>query len=196
MAEQHPHVPHEPSQTGLRWEERLVLSLIVLVVLSGMSWWVISHVWNFRSSGHSRVAVNRDSDSSKYVGDRSCRDCHPGESASHSRSGHSRTFRPAAQTEAARQLDNVSTEDPELPGVTWRYALRDGRFTTERREGGKVETMLIEYAFGSGRHAVTFTTLTGRDPRHPTMLEHRLTVFASRPSWSHSRAVAQGTFER
>lgn len=38
--------------------------------------------------------------------------------------------------------------------------------------------MLIEYAFGSGHHAVTFASLTDRTPTHPVMLEHRLTAFA------------------
>ena len=88
----------------------------------------------------------------------------------------------------------MTRSSPASPGTT---LSRDGRFTTERRKDAQVERFVIEYAIGSGRHAMTFATLTDRDPTHPTMLEHRLTVFAaSRPSWSHSRALAQGAFER
>ncbi len=37
---------------------------------------------------------------------------------------------------------------------------------------------MIEYAFGSGRHATTFLSLLDRDPSRPTGREHRLTEFA------------------
>jgi Cytochrome c554 and c-prime len=77
----------------------------------------------------------------------------------------------------ARGLDAVSAADPELPDVTWKYALRDGKLTTERIDSAQVERFVIEYVFGSGRHAATFLTLTGRDPSHPASLEHRLTAF-------------------
>ena len=155
-----------------------LLWLIALIALTGMTWWTLSGVRNSRRSDPSEAVVSRDSRYSQYVGDRSCRECHPGEFASHSRSGHSRTLRPAAKTKVAHQLDNVSTDDPEQPGVTWHFALLEGRFTTERRKDAEVDRFVIEYAFGSGRHAVTFVTLTGRDPAHPALLEHRLTAFA------------------
>src|SRR4051794_27396777 len=42
---------------------------------------------------------------SAYIGERSCRECHPGETAAHSRSGHSQTLRRAGITSEARKLD-------------------------------------------------------------------------------------------
>ena len=40
------------------------------------------------------------------------------------------------------------------------------------------ERFVIDYAFGSGRHAITLVSLLDRDPRHPIIREHRLTFFA------------------
>ncbi len=143
-------------------------AVVVLVLLMGL---VVVLFWAFSPP-------SRGTPTAFYVGAIACRECHPGEFASHSRSGHARTLRPAAKTEVARRLGNVATDDPELPGVTWHFALSDGRFTTERRADAEVEKFVVEYAFGSGRHAVTFVTLTDRNPARPALLEHRLTVFA------------------
>ena len=74
----------------------------------------------------------------------------------------------------------MTLADPERPGATWSYHLREGRLWTERREAGEVERFLIDYAFGSGRHATTFITMTDRTPDRPTMVEHRLTIYAHR----------------
>jgi hypothetical protein len=87
-------------------------------------------------------------------------------------------LRAAAKTSLARRLSGATFADPETPGASWTYNLAAGRFSIERREAGKAEPFQIDYAFGSGRHATTFVTLTDRTPDRPTMLEHRLTVFA------------------
>ena len=87
-------------------------------------------------------------------------------------------LRPAAAIAWTRELDGLTTEDPERPGVVWKYVRQDGKLWTERTENGTVERFLIEYAFGSGRHATTFVTMLDRDPRRPVCREHRLTLFA------------------
>ena len=178
MAEQHPELPHQPLMSKLRWEERALLWLIALGAVSALTWWTLSRARTSWDSQRTHEVASRDSVPAQYVGDRSCRECHPGESAAHSRSGHSQTLRLAAKTDVAHQLDNLSTDDPELPGVTWHYALREGQFTVERRQANEVEKLVIEYAFGSGHHATTFVTLTDRSPSRPAILEHRLTAFA------------------
>src|SRR5262249_14544718 len=104
------------------------------------------------------------------------------------------TLRPAAATRLAGRLDGVTLADPERPGATWSYHLREGRLWTERREAGEVERFLIDYAFGSGRHATTFITMTDRTPDRPTMVEHRLTIYAHReaPDIPPGRGRARG----
>jgi hypothetical protein len=114
-------------------------------------------------------------ESDPYISPRACAECHPGEAASHSRSGHASTLRPASRAAVARRLDGKSIEDPESPGMRWSYRLRDGQLHLDRTERGQVEDCILEYAFGSGQHATTFLSVV--DPRVPAVLEHRLTYF-------------------
>lgn len=158
--------------------EVVVAGTLILAVLAGAAWWMTSR----RASGPA----------SPYVGDRSCRECHPGESSLHARSGHAHTLRPAAETDAARKLDGTTVADPERPGVSWSFSLGADGFTMTRREADDVRRMAVEYAFGSGRHAVTFGTLVDRDPAHLRLLEHRLTAFAhaERPGLTPGHSLA------
>src|SRR6478736_489281 len=93
----------------------------------------------------SRSALVREARTG-FAGSRACAGCHPGEFASHSRSGHSRTLRPAGRTAAARRLGGKTFADPERPGSTWSYELHDGRLSAERRESGKTEHFDFDYA--------------------------------------------------
>ena len=125
-----------------------------------------------------------------FIGAEACRECHPGESAHHSKSGHSRTLRPASSRRLARELDGVSAADPERPGVSWSYHLRDGRFEVERIEGEDRRVLPIDYAFGSGHHATTFLSMIDRDPTEPRALEHRLTYYTKTNSFGLTPAQA------
>ncbi|MFO0910405.1 MAG: multiheme c-type cytochrome [Isosphaeraceae bacterium] len=97
--------------------------------------------------------------SAGLVGSASCRECHPGESALHSRSGHARTLRPAASTAVARWLDGRKVEDPERPGATWTYAIAHGTLEAEHAEKGRYHCIPLDLAVGSGTNGMTFVTL-------------------------------------
>jgi hypothetical protein len=90
------------------------------------------------------------------------------------------TLTPVAKSAIARQLDGTRVADPEQSGVSWSYAFREGSLVAERQEEADVRRAILEYAFGSGRHATTFVSLTNRTPQGPAILEHRLTVFAGK----------------
>ncbi|GAC1468703.1 MAG: multiheme c-type cytochrome [Isosphaeraceae bacterium] len=170
-----------------------------LLLLVGVALAVVAILWGVGSRDRqSRVVERSDSGRpprSAYVGSKRCAECHPGEYASHSRSGHARTLRPAARIPLARRLSGATFADPERPGASWSYSLKDGQFQTELREEGEVERFVIDYAFGSGRHATTFVTLTDRAPEHPTMIEHRLSVYAHRelPDITPGQGQARGS---
>ena len=153
----------------------------ILLFAGGLSL-ILAIAWVIRSqSSRTNVAGRSDSvraSRADYLGSRACSDCHPSEFAAHSRSGHAHTLRLAARTQVARRLDGATFPDPERPGTTWTYTLRDGQLTTERREAEEVERLVIEYAFGSGHHATTFVSLTDRASGRPMLIEHRLTAFA------------------
>lgn len=163
---------HRPVGSGVY----VLVAILVVGAAIGLLRWGFGIGRGGVGSSQSRSSV--DPSYALYVGDRACSECHPGEAAHHSRSGHSRTLRRAGQIALTREMDGLTTEDPERPGVIWKYVRKDGQLWTERTEKGNVDRLLIEYAFGSGHHATTFVTLLDRDPRRPVCREHRLTLFA------------------
>ncbi len=161
--------------------EAFLIGAGCLIAIATVVWWARARVSDpletYRVSPASKP-IGGGGRPTGFVGDRACAECHAGEVALHRRSGHSKTLHDAGETDAARWLDGRTVKDPELPEVTWSYALRDGRLNVERAEGGVIEKFLIDYAFGSGAHASTFVSMTGRDPQGPVGHEHRLTCYA------------------
>ena len=111
-----------------------------------------------------------------YIGSRACAECHPAESALHSRSGHASTLRAASRLSLVRRLDGTTVPDPEDAEVLWNYQVRDGQLHVARTAAGRTEKWLVDYAFGSGHHATTFVSVLG--PSISKIFEHRLTYFA------------------
>jgi hypothetical protein len=110
-----------------------------------------------------------------YIGSKVCAECHPGEAALQSRSGHSMTLRPAGRLALSRRLDGRVVADPEWPDVHWSYHFRDTQLEIERDAPSEVRKWVADYAIGSGHHAVTFLSVLDRAA--PAVLEHRLTYF-------------------
>ena len=158
--------------------EAAVIGVLTLVLIAGLYWWVgrgaprpdepaVRPLGSEASGGRL----------SEFMGDRACAECHPGESASHQRSGHAHTLRKPDEVRMTRRIEGRTVRDPEFPDTTWSFDRRDGKFSAERRAGDDVERFIVDFVFGSGEHAATFLTLTDRDPRHPSGLEHRLTYY-------------------
>ncbi len=114
---------------------------------------------------------------SSYAGDASCAGCHPAIHQQCLGSGHSKTLRPAAEHPVASWLVGRSASDPARPESTWTYRLQNGRLIAERSEGDQHESDPLDFAFGSGNHAVTFLSMTETDPDRATAIEHRLSFF-------------------
>jgi hypothetical protein len=170
-----PDLPSDRLQGSRMVREASAIVGAGLALVVAAAWW-LSGTHPAERPRFSVASGSVPSSLGDYVGTESCAGCHPGESALHSRSGHSRTLRPAAGTPLARRLAGRMVADPESPSVSWSYESRDGEFLVRREEGGAVEPFVLDYAFGSGRHATTFLTLI--DPSVPAVLEHRLTYFA------------------
>jgi hypothetical protein len=116
------------------------------------------------------------------VGDRACRECHPGECALHSRSGHSKTLRIGAAHNPVGRLAGAKFNDPEQKGVVWSYSVQGDKLAVERIENGKSDKFPIDFAFGSGHSGVTFVSLhmpTGRLGEYVD-IEHRVSYYANR----------------
>jgi len=164
---------------------RVVLASCVAVVALALTWLVDSAKQSRPVPGAYRagrlLTVDRPFPAGgrypgdPYVGPKVCAECHPGEAALQSRSGHALTLWPAGRRVVSRRLDGTTTADPESPGVFWSYRYRDGQLHIARRAPNKVEECIAEYAFGSGHHATTFVSII--DAEIPAILEHRLTFF-------------------
>jgi hypothetical protein len=166
----HPR-PRPPDAKGV------ILGFLALIALVVMTMWVLLP----SGTPPGAIAVPGRTFAGRpgaIVGDRACQECHPIEAGQHRRSGHARTLRPAAEIELAPWLDGRSVADPERPGVDWTYRLRDGRLGVDRAEAGHVERLPLDFALGSGRHAITFVSPMPSASGSPGSREHRLTYFA------------------
>jgi hypothetical protein len=166
--------PASPLPTReIAWTVGSGLLLVGLCFLG--SWWLRPRITVL-----DRVTGGRLPDG-PYAGSRECAECHPGEYAHFTHSGHARSFQPAAESKLARRIVGRTVADPELPGVTWTYVWDGRKLLAERRDPEKakredaVERFLLEYALGSGHHSMSFLTVT--DPSKPTSLEHRFTYY-------------------
>jgi hypothetical protein len=182
----------EPSAASTRdsgpqptaWRDLVRLLTFLLLVGLGLILWIISGAREDRARVKATVKASRTSGLAEpFIGRLACRECHPAEHAAHSLSGHNQTIRAAGSWPLARHFDGQRISDPEKPGITWTYELRDGRLSITRFTGEKLDTLIpIDYAVGSGKHATTFVTIARGEPSGA--LEHRLTYFA------HSRSLA------
>jgi hypothetical protein len=110
-----------------------------------------------------------------YIGSKACAECHPGEYALFTGSGHAQTFRKAVERRVTDQLAGTTVADPEHKGVRWAYEKKNGQFLIDREEAGKIEQRVVDYALGSGHHATTFVTVLDLDQFK--ILEHGLTYY-------------------
>ncbi len=111
-----------------------------------------------------------------YIGDTGCATCHAGEAERHGRSGHARTLRAGDLALAFPDLAGREGGDPERGGKI-RFVRQGNDLVAEYRSSSESETLPIQFAVGSGDHAVTFLTLLPSPEEQPKGLEHRFSLF-------------------
>jgi hypothetical protein len=112
----------------------------------------------------------------RYLGDETCARCHPGEAFRHARSGHARTLVPTGESAAARSLDEKSFRDEER-GVTFHYRWSEKGLTATAAEKLGDDQFPLDWAFGSGEHAITFLTLVPNRAGQTVGIEHRVSLW-------------------
>lgn len=158
-----------------------MILLTIGAVVGGLVWWVVrpepDSKWEPVVLKWAESPTTRPP-GDPYVGAKACAECHPGEYALYTSSGHGRTLRPAGTRLVGRNLDGSMIDDPEQPGVAYAYEHDGERFFIER-DGPDDESLrfLVDFALGSGHHATTFVSVTNPDPVQLTLLEHRLTHY-------------------
>ena len=179
--------PPRPQRTPVPARQAKAITTLSLAAVVGAAIWVGFTATrprpDTRSHGMHLLSLDRPFPaegrypSDPYVGPRVCAECHPGEFALYTRSGHAQTLNPPSRRAIARELDGKTIADPEHAEVSWSYQYRDGQLHIRREAQGKVEECIAEYAFGSGHHALTFVNVI--DPKIPAILEHRITYYTS-----------------
>jgi hypothetical protein len=163
---------------GSAWPA-LLASLVGFAALGGIVFWTLRQP----AGGPAAVSLAQrvaSADQTAIVEAKACRECHEGIFMQHARSGHARTLRRVDQRQIAGWLEGRTVADPEQPEVQWSYDREkpDSPLVVTRREGDTTSRQPIEWAFGSGTHAITFVTMTDPDKRRPLAREHRLTWYA------------------
>lgn len=115
-------------------------------------------------------------DSNWFVGSAACAECHPGEALRHSRSGHARTFRSTGEVPELRQLDGAVFRDDER-GVSFRYQMTGEGLLVRIPEKFGEKPFPLEWALGSGEHAIGFLSLLSDQAGQVFGIESRVSVF-------------------
>lgn len=114
----------------------------------------------------------------RYVGSETCRECHPGEHALYSGSGHAHTLRRSGRIGAADRIAGRTFDDPDQEGVAWAYRREGDRLVADRREADRIASFVLDFALGAGKHAITFVAVVDGESDRPEGVEHRLTYFS------------------
>jgi hypothetical protein len=165
-----------------------VATVLMLLAVAGGVWWAGKSQARPQPLSMTGTPVK----ATAFIGSRACRECHPGEYAAFRGSGHSDTLAPAGDTAIARKIDGKSFQDPEQPGVTWRYHLDGGALIATREEGDATVKAVLDYALGSGNHAMTFVSMAKDGKIPPSGEEHRMSYFAH----SDTMALTPGHIRR
>lgn len=111
-----------------------------------------------------------------YVEESLCAECHPEQAASYAETGHAQTLKRAAEWSGAAALDKMTFLDPHR-GVKFQYRFtpQEGFAVTVPERFGS-DSFPLMYAFGSGRHRVSFVTLIPNRFGGTAGIEHRVSV--------------------
>src|SRR4051794_24571919 len=148
-----PALSPEPPATRSPARDAILVAAVGLFLIAAFV--LGSHLLRPRNSVLDRATGGRLS-AGPYAGSRVCAECHPGEHAHFTGSGHARAFRKAAESKIARRLVGRQVADPELPGVTWTYGSDGGKLFADRprRGRGRGRSRDTSSSMRSGRAAI------------------------------------------
>ena len=112
------------------------------------------------------------SQSPTYVGKQVCRECHADNHRLHAAHGHAHTFHAADEPEVVEKFSGRTYTTPEGYGTYTYESGKDGLLAKIPEKFGD-QPFQLQYALGSGHHAMTLLSLVP-DPKEDTVgIEHR-----------------------
>lgn len=152
--------------------------LSVLIVV-GIAWYVSQPGQLQLVANHEPAEkIEKISKESTYVGKDVCRKCHAENFRLHQQSGHASTFESTQTSNIAKKFVGTSF-DAGPPYGSFTYAAdNDGLYALNRDQFGD-DHFPLQYAIGSGHHAVTLFSLIPDVEGGTVGIEHRVSWYAS-----------------
>lgn len=116
------------------------------------------------------------------VGSRACQECHPEVFEAWQQTGHAATFMPAHEVPFLDQLDGYRFHD-DYRNATFHYHVTGNDVEVSIPAVFGAERFPLQYAFGSGAHAVSFLTLLPDVKGGSLGLEHRVSWYRETESF-------------
>ncbi len=109
-----------------------------------------------------------------YIGAQACGACHPAQLSEQSSSGHAASLRPATSHPLTKSFAPPGPLK-RASNFQFTFELNANQFKVRISDGKNGAEMPIEWAFGSGNHAVTFVSQVDED----SYVEHYFTYYAA-----------------
>jgi hypothetical protein len=147
----------------------LLCTAVILFAVGG--WWL----WRDDPSPATELP-SRETAPVRLVGSAKCAECHSEQFEDYTSSGHSRTFWTTQDFPVRDKFDGLTFQDPERLETYHYFAGESG---LEVAIPGKFDgrRFPLQFAFGSGEHALTFMTLLLDDADRTLGIEHRVSWF-------------------
>jgi hypothetical protein len=168
-----------PNDDPLARRRVAALALLVVAGVAYVAWMLRSPARQGGASGTNAMSSGLAADG--LVGRDRCAQCHADEAADHARSGHARTLARTKDSPIAKSLCGSSV--PAADGYDgFTYSCDEEGLMAAVPEKFPDKLFPLDFAFGSGDHAVTFLTLLLAKEAEDGLIgiEHRQTWFRSK----------------
>jgi len=139
---------------------------------------------NLPRSSHDADPVDQSADEirssaseASFVGTTRCAACHADKVSDHATSGHSKTFHMVEDLSIPTQLDGRTYVDP-IRQTSLKYEKEGDGLSVRIPEVFGKDRFPLQYALGSGTHALTFLTLVPGPGGDAVGIEHRVSLFS------------------
>lgn len=114
-----------------------------------------------------------------WVGNEACRNCHPQQFNSHSKTPHARTVRPLPPGESRPEFQKTASVRDEQHGIEYTVRVENGTHYIVAAAGGKTTQGAPGWVFGTGTHSWAYLS---REPKG--FREYRISYYPKTKEWN------------
>ncbi len=158
-----------------------IVGVVVLTLALVSGWW-----WARRANSRGPATTSEPrqiTGISLYVDEQACAHCHAAHARGHRETGHADTFHHGHDMKIVQALAGQTFEDRER-GYTYHYHVDDqqGLSVSVPQRFGE-DRFPLNYALGSGQHALTLLSLIPDRLGETIGIEHRVTLYRGSTGW-------------